>query len=87
MEVYENITQDVPIDNQENPDENGSIGDNDSTEEILELIPEKENDNAIYESPQPPNPEPISENKKPKRARDIIFDHIENEIMIISSPK
>ena len=41
MEVYENITQDVPIDNQENPDENGSIGDNDSTEEMLELIPEK----------------------------------------------
>jgi len=42
VEVYENITQDVPIDSQGNSDENRSIGGNDPT---LELV--KENDNAI----------------------------------------
>jgi len=51
-----NLTQ---IDSQENSDENGSIGSNNSIEENLELISVEENNDAIHELPQPPNPELI----------------------------
>ena len=54
----------------ESADENGSLDNNDLVEEIMELIPVKENDNATHVSPQPPNPEPISENTDGEAAQE-----------------
>jgi len=64
-----NITQDVEKDSQENLDENGSIGSNDSIEGNLELIPVEENNKTIHESPQHPNPELIPDNKNEEAAQ------------------